>query len=104
MDINTAEAHAVTVSLQELVNGEWLKRKREEYWLSHLGTVSFDTLTEAFGPESLGIILVKDLSPIFTELRAKVLSNASYLAALPDAELGRSISHIPTLSMRQKWL
>lgn len=64
--------------------------------------MSFDTLTKAFGPESLGIILVKDLPPTFIELRAKVLSNASYLAALPDAELGQSISQdIPTLSMRK---
>lgn len=59
------------------------------------GTVSFDTLTEAFGPESLGIIVVKDLPQTFTELRAKVLSNSSYLAALPDAELGKS-SHFHT--------
>ncbi|KAJ5326563.1 uncharacterized protein N7506_009665 [Penicillium brevicompactum] len=72
MDTNTATvAQAVTVSLQELVDG----------------TVSFDTLTEAFGPESLGIIVVKDLPQTFTELRAKVLSNSSYLAALSDAEL-----------------
>lgn len=59
------------------------------------GTVSFDTLTEAFGPESLGIIVVKDLPQTFTELRAKVLSNSSYLAALSDAELGKS-SHLHT--------
>ncbi|PWY82863.1 Clavaminate synthase-like protein [Aspergillus heteromorphus CBS 117.55] len=64
-------AQAVTVSLKELVDG----------------TVSFDTLTEAFGPASLGIILVKDLDPRFVELRAKVLSNASYLASLPEEEL-----------------
>lgn len=57
------------------------------------GTVSFDTLTEAFGPESLGIIVVKDLPQTFIELRAKVLSNSSYLAALPDAELGKSSLH-----------
>lgn len=54
------------------------------------GTVSFDTLTEAFGPSSLGIIIVKDLPERFTQLRAQVLSNASYLAALPDTELGTS--------------
>ncbi|KAJ5084806.1 hypothetical protein NUU61_009385 [Penicillium alfredii] len=64
-------AQAVTVSLQELVDG----------------TVSFDTLTEAFGPSSLGIIVVKDLPEEFVQLRAQVLSNASYLAALPDNEL-----------------
>lgn len=55
-----------------------------------LGTISFDTLTEAFGPSSLGIIVVKDLDPAFTRLRAQVLSNASYLAALPNDELGPS--------------
>ncbi|KAJ5807763.1 hypothetical protein N7474_009032 [Penicillium riverlandense] len=51
------------------------------------GTVSFDTLTEAFGPSSLGIIVVKDLPADFVKLRAQVLSNASYLAALPAEEL-----------------
>ncbi|KAJ5308764.1 hypothetical protein PENANT_c013G07014 [Penicillium antarcticum] len=64
-------AQAVTVSLQELIDG----------------TVSFDTLTEAFGPASLGIIVVKDLPSTFAELRKTVLSNASYLAALPESEL-----------------
>ncbi|EAW08259.1 uncharacterized protein ACLA_029920 [Aspergillus clavatus NRRL 1] len=65
------QAQPVTVSLQELIDG----------------SVSFGTLTEAFGPASLGIIVVKDLDPAFTRLRAQVLSNASYLAALPDNEL-----------------
>ncbi|KAL1854578.1 hypothetical protein Plec18170_004668 [Paecilomyces lecythidis] len=64
-------AQAVTVSLKELLDG----------------TVSFETLSEAFGPSSLGIIVVKDLPPKFKELRAQVLSNASYLAALPEEEL-----------------
>ncbi|KAI5291741.1 hypothetical protein KEM54_000801, partial [Ascosphaera aggregata] len=45
------------------------------------------TLTAAFGPSSLGIIVVKDLPPRFMELRAKVLSQASYLANLPEDEL-----------------
>ncbi|KAL4942415.1 hypothetical protein BDV06DRAFT_163583 [Aspergillus oleicola] len=62
---------AVTVSLQELIDG----------------TVSSSTLTEAFGPSSLGIIVVKDLNPKFQALRAQVLSNASYLAALSNDEL-----------------
>ncbi|KAK2786887.1 hypothetical protein FQN52_007631 [Onygenales sp. PD_12] len=65
------QAQAVTVSLQELVEG----------------SISFETLTEAFGPASLGIIVVKDLPPRFKELRASVLSNASYVAALPEDEL-----------------
>ncbi|PYH96366.1 Clavaminate synthase-like protein [Aspergillus ellipticus CBS 707.79] len=64
-------AQAVTVSLKELVDG----------------TVPSTTLTDAFGPSSLGIILVKDLDPRFVTLRAQVLSNASYLASLPEEEL-----------------
>ncbi|KAE8149673.1 Clavaminate synthase-like protein [Aspergillus avenaceus] len=59
---------AVTVSLQDLIDG----------------TISPETLTEAFGPASLGIIIVKDLDPSFVELRKKVLSNASFLASLGD--------------------
>lgn len=58
--------------------------------LSYAGTVSFDTLTKAFGPSSLGIIVVKDLPSTFSDLRTRVLSNASYLAALPEPELGKS--------------
>ncbi|EEH18982.2 hypothetical protein PABG_01301 [Paracoccidioides brasiliensis Pb03] len=61
----------VTVSLKEL----------EE------GSVSFETLTEAFGPSSLGIIIVNDLPARFKELRAEALSNASYVATLPQEEL-----------------
>ncbi|KAL4898295.1 Clavaminate synthase-like protein [Aspergillus ambiguus] len=65
------QADPVTVSLQELIDG----------------SVSFDKLTEAFGPSSLGIIVVKDLDPTFRTLRAQVLSNASHLAALPAQDL-----------------
>ncbi|KAL5356367.1 Clavaminate synthase-like protein [Aspergillus floccosus] len=68
---DVARVKPVTVSLQELIDG----------------TVSFETLTAAFGPSSLGIIVVKDLDPKFQSLRAQVLSNASYLAALPPDEL-----------------
>ncbi|OJJ86547.1 uncharacterized protein ASPGLDRAFT_44361 [Aspergillus glaucus CBS 516.65] len=72
MSLNeVTQAQAVTVSLQELVDG----------------TVSFDALTEAFGPSSLGIIIVKDLDVKFQQLRSEVLSNASSLAALPEHEL-----------------
>ncbi|KAJ5086009.1 hypothetical protein N7532_010780 [Penicillium argentinense] len=71
MVTNVPVAQAVTVSLKDLENG----------------TVSFDTLTKAFGPSSLGIIVVKDLPAEFATLRAQVLSNASYLAALPASEL-----------------
>ncbi|KAB8233695.1 uncharacterized protein BDW43DRAFT_84924 [Aspergillus alliaceus] len=68
---NVPQAQAVTVSLKDLING----------------TVSFETLTEAFGPSSLGIIVVKDLNPEFQRLRTQVLSNASYLASLPSSDL-----------------
>ncbi|OOQ84454.1 hypothetical protein PEBR_30109 [Penicillium brasilianum] len=69
--IQAPVAQAVTVSLKELEDG----------------TVSFDTLTEAFGPSSLGIIIVKDLPREFVQLRAQTLSHASYLAALPKSDL-----------------
>ena len=51
-------------------------------------SVPFETLEEAFGPSSLGILIVKDLDPTFVELRHKLLSYASYLANLPAGELG----------------
>lgn len=63
---------AVSVSLQELNDG----------------TVSLDTLEQAFGPASLGIIIVRDLPEKFAELRSEVLSLSSYLANLPEEELG----------------
>lgn len=37
---------------------------------------------------------MKDLPPKFKDLRSRVLSNASYLAALPEEELGKSHSTI----------
>ncbi|TGO12686.1 hypothetical protein BTUL_0084g00450 [Botrytis tulipae] len=61
----------VTVSLQDLQSGN----------------VSFSTLEEAFGPESLGIILVKDVPEPFVELRHSLLSYSSYLGNLPEARL-----------------
>ena len=48
----------------------------------------FQTLEEAFGPSSLGILIVKDLPLRFSQLRHEVLSYASYLANLPAGELG----------------
>ena len=51
-------------------------------------TVPFETLEEAFGPSSLGILIVKDLPVKFAEIRNRVLSYASYLANLPPEELG----------------
>ncbi|CAK4020601.1 Hypothetical predicted protein [Lecanosticta acicola] len=64
---------AVTVSLQELKNG----------------SVSLETLEQAFGPNSLGIIIVRNLPDEFASLRRRLLSLASYLAALPEEELRR---------------
>ena len=64
---------AVSVSLQELKDG----------------TVSLETLEQAFGPASLGIIIVKDLPEKFAEMRREVLSLSSYLANLPAEELGK---------------
>ena len=64
---------AVTVSLKELIDG----------------VVSFETLETAFGPTSLGIIVVKDLPSNFLSLRHNLLSYASYLANLPHDELAK---------------
>lgn len=47
---------AVSVTLEELNNG-----------------LDFETLNKAFGPDSLGIIIVKDLPDHFQLLRLKVL-------------------------------
>lgn len=62
---------AVSVTLEEL----------------QTGAVSLETLQQAFGPDSLGIIIVRDLPAQFVELRAQLLSLSSYLANLPAAEL-----------------
>lgn len=72
-DLNS-ESHsaAVSVSLHELEDGR----------------VSLQTLEQAFGPESLGIIIVRDLPREFVELRRTLLSLSSYLANLPQEELG----------------
>ncbi|KAF1988585.1 Clavaminate synthase-like protein [Aulographum hederae CBS 113979] len=51
------------------------------------GSVPFETLEEAFGPASLGIIVVKDLPSKFAELRRRLLSYSSYLANLSEDEL-----------------
>ncbi|KIW02329.1 uncharacterized protein PV09_06474 [Verruconis gallopava] len=67
---------AVTVSLQSLKDGD----------------VSFELLEEAFGQDSLGIIVVKDLPAEFPSLRKNLLSYSSYLANLPAEEL-RKLEH-----------
>ncbi|KAF2458260.1 hypothetical protein BDY21DRAFT_342007 [Lineolata rhizophorae] len=68
-----AKAQVVTVSLEEL---------RE-------GTVPLSALEDAFGPTSLGIIVVKDLPSKFANLRHRLLSYSSYLANLPQGELAK---------------
>lgn len=51
------------------------------------GTVDLSTLEQAFGPNSLGIILVRDLPSTYPALRKKLLSYSSFLANLPASEL-----------------
>ena len=52
------------------------------------GTVSLDALQDAFGPDSLGILVVKDVPPEFAGLRQHLLSYSSYLGNLPKSQLG----------------
>lgn len=67
----TSQAQPVTVSLHDL----------------HTNNISHSTLLQAFGPSSLGILLVRDLPASFSDLRTKVLTNASRLAALSSSQL-----------------
>lgn len=53
------------------------------------GNIGFETLEEAFGPESLGIIIVKDLPEQFRKFRHELLSYASALGNLPEEELAK---------------
>lgn len=55
-----------------------------------VGNISFSTLVEAFGPDSLGIIVVKDVPSEFVQLRHRLLSYSSYLGNLPEFRLGVS--------------
>ncbi|CAD1808000.1 2OG-Fe(II) oxygenase family protein [Candida parapsilosis] len=66
----TVSEDPVTVSLDALQTG-----------------IDNETLTKAFGPNSLGIIIVRDLPPEFKRLRQKVLTSASILANLENEEL-----------------
>lgn len=65
------QASPVTVSLNDLQSNN----------------IPFSTLVEAFGPDSLGILVVKDLPQDFNTLRTKVLADSSRLAALPSSSL-----------------
>ncbi|KAH7001291.1 hypothetical protein EDB80DRAFT_721936 [Ilyonectria destructans] len=69
----TSQAQAVTVSLNDLKEGK----------------IPFGTLQEAFGPDSLGILVVKDVPQDFPQLRHQALSYASYLGNLPKDELDK---------------
>lgn len=69
-------AQPVTVSLNDLKSGD----------------IPFPSLLEAFGPDSLGILVVKDLPEQFPSLRSSVLANSSRLAALPEDRLSRLIN------------
>ena len=51
-------------------------------------TVPYETLEAAFGPNSLGILIVRDLPENFPTLRRNLLSYSSYLANLPKEHLG----------------
>jgi isopenicillin N synthase-like dioxygenase len=53
------------------------------------GTIPLSTLEAAFGPDSLGIIIVTGLPPEFVTLRKRLLSLSSYLANLPENELAK---------------
>lgn len=58
--------------------------------ISCLASISFEELEKAFGPSSLGILIVKDLPPQYMKLRHQLLSFGSYLANLSSEELGKS--------------
>lgn len=74
--------------------GWWLQgahRQGTKIWLTaaFADDVDFTLLEEAFGPASLGIIVVKDLPSKFHGLRHKLLSYASALGNLSQEELGK---------------
>lgn len=73
ISVDAERPAAVSVSLREL----------------EAGSVSLDILEQAFGPASLGIIIVRDLPEEYVDLRHKLLSYSSYLGNLPEQELGR---------------
>lgn len=70
-DKSSPIAQAVTVSLDELRNG----------------SVPLETLQQAFGPDSLGILVVKDVPKEFHDLRRQALSFSSHLGNLSEKEL-----------------
>lgn len=56
------------------------------------GNIPFNSLFEAFGPSSLGILVVTDLPNQFPSLRSKVLASSSSLAHLPSDQLGALVN------------
>ncbi|KAI0474047.1 hypothetical protein GGR56DRAFT_650094 [Xylariaceae sp. FL0804] len=68
-----ATAQPVVVSLADLKNDN----------------VSFETLQEAFGPDSLGILVVKDVPAQFPALRHRLLSYASYMGNLAETDFAQ---------------
>ena len=60
--------------------------------------VPFETLEQAFGPSSLGIIVVSGLPPEFPALREAVLGSASHLPSLPTSTLGERHAPSPEAS------
>ena len=79
----------VVVTLEDLKHCKFLRCPTEKRHLIQVpASVPFETLEEAFGPSSLGILIVKDLPSQFPRLRHELLSYASYLANLPTGELG----------------
>ncbi|KAI5862982.1 Clavaminate synthase-like protein [Durotheca rogersii] len=53
------------------------------------GNISFETLQDAFGPDSLGILVVKDVPGEFPQLRHQLLSYASYMGNLSEADFDK---------------
>ena len=66
-----------------------------------LGNLPFEKLEEAFGPSSLGILIIQDLPSKFLILRQRLLSYSSYLANLPQPAL-ESLSN-PTAKYLVGW-
>ena len=66
-----------------------------------LGSLPFEQLEEAFGPSSLGILIIQDLPSRFSVLRQRLLSYSSYLANLPQPTLD-SLSN-PTAKYLVGW-
>lgn len=96
MSVESRDQSLVTVSLNHLKDCESSQKKTKKTLVivhetnarTSTASVSFSTLDDAFGQSSLGILIVKDLPPRFSSLRHQLLSYASYLASLPQHELG----------------